>query len=232
MTENITEQASYHPVTRWLHAGLVLGVLFQLFCAAMMAHPEHKDGGHGGSLLLQQEAVAAELHHAAHEEDVSGELFMTAHRTGGLLVVFIVLANLLWAVVARGNPRKRQIAVLFSALHWREAWVVAKQLALIPVGKGSFPEPGNALSLIVEMFGLLTMTAMAISGSIVWNMWGGPGSTVSGQAEAWMGIHAGIAILLFMYLAGHISMALLHMRAGDRVFARIVPAVSSKKMRI
>ncbi|MDQ6987832.1 MAG: cytochrome b/b6 domain-containing protein [Mariprofundaceae bacterium] len=224
--------SGYHPATRWLHAGLVLGVIFQLFCAALMTHPEHKDGEHAGSPLLQQEVVAVGVRHAPDDKDASGALFMTAHRNGGVLVAFIVLANLLWAVVARGRPRKRQIAVLFSARCWREAWIVAEQLVLNLMGRGSFPEPGNSLSLIVEMFGLLTMTAMAISGFIVWNVWEGPGSTVSEQAEAWMGMHAGIAVLLFIYLAGHIAMALLHMRAGDRVFARIVPVVSSRKIRV
>ncbi len=214
--------SGYHPVTRWLHAGLVLGVLFQLFCALLMSHPEHEDGKHGESALIHQ-TVAAEVHPAAHKDDGLGELFMAAHRTGGMLVVVIVLANLLWALIARGRPRKRQIGVLFSSAHWRQALSIARQLPWALRGKNPLPEPGNSLSLLFEMLGLLVMTAMALSGSMIWFLWAGPGNTVSDQAEILMGIHATFAIMLLFYLLGHISMALMHARAGDPVFVRILP---------
>jgi len=103
----------YHPVTRWLHAALVLGVVFQLVCAAMMAHPEHADAGFVAGAVAHAETVKADVHQPAHKNDVFGELLMAAHRTGGTLVVLIVLANLLWAIMARGKPRKRQLAVVF-----------------------------------------------------------------------------------------------------------------------
>jgi len=236
----------YHPVTRWLHAGLVLGVVFQLVCASLMAHPEHTEGKHGMVVVAHAEAV--EAHHSGHadngfiigyvahaetvtadadqpmhKKDALGEWLMSAHRTGGILLALIVLANLLWAIMPRGNPPKRQLAVLFSALHWSEAWAIATQLPSMLARKKSLPEPGNSLSLVFEMFGLLTMAAMALTGAIIWSLWSGPGSKVSEQAELWMGTHAGIAVLLFLYLAGHVSMALMHARAGDPVFARILP---------
>ncbi len=224
------EKASipYHPVTRWLHAGLVLGVMFQLICALLMAHPDHVDGGHGMD-MAHAAPVIDEIHHALPaSKDEFGESLMSAHRLGGLFVALIVLANLIWAVMRRGEPRKRQIAVLVSATHWHDSWKILKKLSLMLIGKGGLPEPGNALSLIVEMFGMLTMTAMAVSGAIIWSIWAGPGNTVTEQAEAWMGIHASVAILLFLYLAGHVSMALLHMRSGDTVFARISPVALKK----
>jgi len=229
-----SEPAGYHPVTRWLHAGLVLGVIFQLVCASMMAHPEHEEEKKNEAAILHTEAGAAahaempdmNMHQPGHKEDVFGTWLMATHRSVGIFIVLIVLANLLWAVVPRGNPRKRQLAVLVSVLHWSEALAIAKRLPLMLMGKRPMPEPGNALSLIVEMLGMLTMTAMALSGGIVWDMWAGPGSKVSGQAELWMELHSGIAVLLYLYLAGHVSMALLHFRSGDLVFARILPRIT------
>ncbi|MDQ6957265.1 MAG: cytochrome b/b6 domain-containing protein, partial [Mariprofundaceae bacterium] len=234
----ITSQP-YHPVTRWLHAGLVLGVIFQLTCAFFMAHPKHADEGHGKAMVhakiatehdskhtsvtTHTESMATKAQSAMHKDDALGQWFMSAHRTGGFLVAVIVLANLIWALVLRGTPRKRQISVLFSAFHWREARGVLKQLSLMFVGKGGMPVPGNALSLIVEMLGMLTMAAMAVSGVMIWNIWAGPGNTVVELAEAWMGVHGTLALLLFLYLTGHVSMALLHMRSGDSVFSRIRP---------
>lgn len=218
----------YHPATRWLHAGLVLGVMFQLICALLMAHPDHVDGAHGIA-MAHAEPVIGDMHHSLSvSKDEFGELLMSAHRLGGLFVALIVLANLIWALMRRGEPRKRQIAVLVSATHWHDSWKILKKLSLMLVGKGGLPEPGNALSLIVEMFGMLTMTAMAVSGAIIWSIWAGPSKMVTEPAEVWMGIHATVAIFLFLYLAGHVSMALLHMRSGDAVFARISPVPLKK----
>ncbi len=226
-----SEPAGYHPVTRWLHAGLVLGVIFQLVCASMMTHPEHDEGKKIGAAIPYAEAGAAahadmpDMHQSGHKEDVFGKWLMAAHRSVGIFVVLIVLANLLWAVVPRGNPRKRQLAVLVSALHWSEALSIAKQLPWMLSGKKALPEPGNALSLVFEMLGMLVMTAMAITGAVIWGLWIGPGNSMSASAQGVMEVHSFIAVMLFSYLAGHISMALMHARAEDPVFARILPQV-------
>jgi cytochrome b561 len=253
----------YHPITRWLHAGLVLGVIFQLICAVQMAHPDHDEGGHGSAAMVHADAaagsyaVASSAHDSAHGHSVHGTVpsvttsahaepmlassmqtaqasaqhedspfaqsLMSAHRSAGVVVALIVLANLVWALMLRGEPRKRQMSVLLSVEHWREAIAILKHLPGMMMGKRALPAPGNSLSLIVEMFGMLTMTAMAVSGSIIWSMWTGPGNKVSESAELWMEVHGSIAILLFLYLAGHVSMAVLHWRSGDSVFARILP---------
>lgn len=239
----------YHPITRWLHAGLVLGVIFQLAVASMMTHPEHQHGAesqahvppvaHASTVASETKHNAhehaevnlkpVEATHATHEKDTFGAFLMQAHRTAGLLVVVFVFLNFIWAVMHRGSPKNRQISVLFSQQHWREALTIAKRLPRMFMGKSAMVESGNALALIVEMFGLLTMTAMAITGLIIWNIWAGLGSPVSAQAELLMQIHGMVAAVLFVYLAGHVSMALLHVRSGDSVFARIVPWNSSDK---
>jgi len=264
--ENIvsTPVPGYHPVTRWLHAGLVLGVIFQLLCAAQMAHPDHDeaghdamahsagvsgthaehgsghalaagslhDSGHGGVPSITKSAQAepmlassmqAEQGQMQHKDSAFSQGLMSAHRSVGVWVALIVLANLLWAVRLRGEPRKRQIGVLLSGVHWREAMSILKHLPSMMMGKRALPEPGNSLSLIVEMFGMLTMTAMAVSGTLIWSLWAGPGNKVSESAELWMGVHGSFAILLFLYLAGHVSMAVLHWRSGDSVFSRVSP---------
>jgi len=278
MTQDKEKTAStpvpgYHPVTRWLHAGLVLGVIFQLLCAAQMAHPDHDEAGHDGAAMAHADsasgahavensghasahggvpslaesahaesmpigstqagstqtsstqAEAMQSGHAMHKDSPFAQSLMSAHRSVGVWVALIVLANLLWAVMLRGQPRKRQMGVLLSGVHWREAISILKQLPWMMMGKRDFPEPGNSLSLIVEMFGMLTMAAMAVSGSIIWSMWAGPGNKVSESAELWMGVHGSFAILLFLYLAGHVSMAVLHWRSGDSVFSRILPRI-------
>ncbi|MDQ6965837.1 MAG: cytochrome b/b6 domain-containing protein [Mariprofundaceae bacterium] len=220
----------YHQLTRWLHAGLVLGVIFQLVCAALMAHPDHQDHQDGEQHMpALQHAVAAEMPPMDHIGDSKqGQLLMQAHRTGGILVAVIVLANLIWAFLPRGKPRKRQISVLLSKLHWREALSIARNMPQILLGKRPLPKSDNSLSLVFEMLGLLTMSAMAVTGFIIWILWAGPGNQVTAQAEVVMETHAAIAILLFFYLTGHVSMALMHVRAGDPIFSRILPRLNGK----
>ncbi|WP_227819429.1 cytochrome b/b6 domain-containing protein [Mariprofundus micogutta] len=219
---HIVSDKGYHPVTRWLHAGLVLGVMFQLIGALLMAHPDHADTGRNG-LVMNHEAVAAEVAHSEHEANELGKFFMSAHRTGGTVVAAIVLVNLIWAVVLRGAPRKRQMSVLGSSRHWHEALSIAKNIPSMLLGRIPLPEPGNSLSLVFEMLGLLTMTTMAVSGTVIWMLWDGPGNTVSAMAETLMGVHASVAVILLLYLVGHVSMALMHAKAGDPVFNRILP---------
>jgi len=227
----------YHPVTRWLHAGLVLGVLFQLACALWMAHPDHQEEGHGAMAMEQpahqeqhgtarQQMQHASTRLSSHDEHVDRSWrqgLMQAHRTGGIVVALIVLANLIWALRLRGDPPHRQIGVLYSPSRWREAVAILRRLPLMLIGRENLVTPGNALSLIVEMLGLLVMSAMALTGSVIWNLWPGPGGEVVAQAEWLMELHSLFAILLFCYLVGHVGMALIHAASGDRVFARISP---------
>jgi len=221
----------YHPITRWLHAGLVLGVLFQLGCTVWMAYPEHQRGGHGDVGIEQSAYGAHNAHPSAmrpasvitHEKGNWRQWLMQAHRTGGVLVALIVLANLFWALTLRGESSHRQVGVLFSSAHWRKAGAILIRLPSMLIGRQPLVAPGNALSLIVEMLGLLVMGTMALTGFIIWNMWLGPSSMVSHDAETLMNIHSFFASLLMFYLVGHVSMALIHARSGDRVFARISP---------
>jgi len=75
----------YHVVTRWLHAGLILGVIFQLTCAALMADPEHAGGGHGGAVIAE---AVPDAHHpgdagkgaVAHTETVVANIQQPDHK--------------------------------------------------------------------------------------------------------------------------------------------------------
>ncbi len=218
----VRQRDGYHSLTRWLHAALALGVIFQLVCAGLMVHPEHEAASDAAG-DIHDEGVLDESEYSLRQKDDSGEAWMRAHRSGGVVVAIIVLTNLLWAVVARGNPKKRQITVLFSIRYWQQARTIARQFPLMLAGRQPLPEPGNALSLVTEMLGLLTMTAMAVSGYMIWNLWAGPDYTVSEIAEFWVDIHAGFAILLLLYLVGHVSMAMVYASKGDPVFTRIIP---------
>jgi len=195
----------YHPVTRWLHIGLAIGASLQLLSSLIMSHPDD----HG---------------------TVIGKLLMLFHQTDGLIVAVIVLANVIWATVLRGEKKKRQIAVIFSSKAWKEAYIVFKKLPDALTGKSDFISPNNHLSMIIEMFGLLTMAGMASTGTMIWfSSDGGSHSHehISALMEILLTTHAGLATCLWLYVVGHVFMALMHMRAGHRPFARILPRKNS-----
>ncbi|MDQ7002907.1 MAG: cytochrome b/b6 domain-containing protein [Ghiorsea sp.] len=237
---SITDKKGYHPVTRWLHFALALSVIFQISVALFMAHPDHHgDKGHESTTVAIGAPNVSEHHqdnnshedaqaHNKHEESKLSAALMEAHQTAGVLVVLIVLLNVIWAIMRRGASRSRQVSVLFSKQRWWEAITIVKTLPKMLIGKIPLAEPGNALSLIVEMLGLLTMTAMAITGFVIWNTWAGLGNTVSEFSQLVMQIHAGFAVILFVYLAGHVSLAVLHAASGDTVFSRILPVIRKK----
>lgn len=253
MTKNVSTHAEgYHAVTRWLHAGLVVGVVFQLSAALFMAHPEHQHGEetkvsqtsqhhdtaphHGVNHAASHQAdtlmvMPEPAQHSEHQSTALAKDLMQAHRNIGVGVALIVLMHLFWSLKRRGVEQRRQMGVLFSTQQWVEAAKIAKSLPLIFMGKKPMVESGNALALTVEMMGLLTMTAMAITGVVIWTLWAGLGSDVSRLAEFVMQAHSAVAVVLMVYLAGHVSMALLHVRSGDKVFARIVPCVGKKEVK-
>jgi len=191
----------YHVTTRWLHAGLIVGVLFQLSSSLLMSHPDD----HGTPF---------------------GNLLMSLHQLDGLIVAVIVLANVLWAIVMRGEQNNRQMAVLLSPQHWHDAKVVLGKLPAALLGKSAFIQPNNALSMIIEMLGLLVMAGMAITGTIIWFTSEPSGHShehISQGMELLLTSHSLLSKLLWLYVIGHVFMALMHMRAGHRPFARILP---------
>ncbi len=197
----------YHPITRWLHAGLVLGIISQLSLAALMTEPSIS---------------------GASQSTTGTGFFMQTHRTLGILVAVIVCANLVWALIPRGDPPLRQIAVLYSWKYWREALSIARGIPWILSGRHPMPAMGNALSMIFEMLGLLLMSAMAMTGTLIWFTWQ-PGVPVSRLAGFLMQVHAFIVPALLFYLSGHITMAFLHALRGDRIFSGIVPFGNRRK---
>jgi len=134
-------------ITRWLHIGLAVGASLQLLCSLVMNHPDDNS-------------------------TPIGDLLTVFHQTNGIIVAGIVLLNVIWALILRGDEKKRQIAVLFALEHWKEAYAVLKKLPAALIGKTAFIPPYNRLSMIVEMLGLLTMAGIASTGMYLPNSFG------------------------------------------------------------
>ena len=177
----------YDRTTRWLHAGLALMVLVQLFSSLLMVVPEP------GRVPTQPGAALFQL-----------------HRWSGITVVCLLLLHWLWQLsghLANGwghlfpwfsrRRMDRLMADLKSLPDWLRNGFPDQQKETLPMAGA------------VHGLGLLTVTAMAVTGGTIFFAMtpdGGMTPIVRTVAE----IHSFIANFMWAYLFGHAGIAVLH----------------------
>jgi len=194
----LNKHSDYTTLTRWLHAGVALGAVYQLTTSLILLPPDEK-----GSAL--------------------GHSMMEAHELGGLVVAAIVIAHFIWSLFLR-MKQPSSIWILFSRSQWAHATSLIPAVLSALIGKSKLPEPGNSLSKVVEMLGLLVMVFMASTGIAIWI--GLPENNLAiipQDAEFLMHIHSLASNLLWAYIIGHVCMVVAHIRTGDSVMKRISP---------
>ncbi|TXH05830.1 MAG: cytochrome b/b6 domain-containing protein [Nevskiaceae bacterium] len=179
--------------TRLLHAALALAVIHQLVISNFMQAP--LDG--------KPENFAFEL-----------------HETGGLISLGLVTLFWLWALLRKADTplarlvpwfhRDRRIAVFHDA---RDALRAALRLDL-----GAIPAD-SALSSAVHGLGLMAVLGAAATGA-GWLVFEESNKDV---AEAFAETHEAVTTLVWAYLIGHASMAVLHELGGHAVLRRMFP---------
>jgi len=178
-------QAKWSLPTRWLHVGMALTVSLQLMISLVMEPPD--------------EEHASELARAAFE----------AHEAVGLAAVAIILIHWLWSMAGKADGG---LAHLFP---WGGAAGAEVKADITGLMKGELPDggPRGGLPGLVHGLGFLAVTAMALTGAVLFVIFpetGKPDDTVESFAE----IHEFIANFVWVYWFGHIAMALMHKFAG------------------
>ena len=171
--------------TRWLHIGLALTVSLQLLISLVMEPPDEEN--------------ASALARAAFE----------AHEVVGLAAVAIVLAHWLWSAMARADGG---LAHLFP---WRGAALAQVKADIRGMMSGRLPEggPRGGLPGLVHGLGFLAVTAMALTGAVLFVIFpetGKPGAGVEFVAD----IHEFLSNFVWAYWFGHVGLALLHRWSG------------------
>lgn len=171
--------------TRWLHLGLALTVSLQLAISLIMEPPDKES--------------ASALARTAFE----------VHEYVGMTALIIVLAHWGWSIASHADGG---LGRLFP---WTgEGWGhVKSDIALLT--KGRLPEGGPRAGLpsFVHGLGLLAVTAMALTGGVLFFIFpetGKPGDT----AELFAETHETISNLVWLYWGGHVALALFHRWAG------------------
>ena len=193
----------YDRITRWLHAGIALGVVVQLLCSLFMAVPS--PGRH--------------LPHA-------GYLLFLIHRWSGITVVALVILHWLWNLsghVAGGwghlfpwfsGPRMQR---LMSDIKDAPKWL-----------KGEFPDQQEEtipLAGAIHGLGLLAVTAVALSGAVIF-FGMGPDGAASGFVALVKEGHAFLGNVIWVYFVGHAGIAVLHQVRGERLISRMFNLVA------
>ena len=184
----------YDRMIRWLHASLALGISAQLAISLVMA------------ALVPGEA-----------RDAFSAAAFEAHRLLGLTVLGLLAAHWVWQFMGHTMHGFGHLFPWFSAP--RRDVMVAEIKRLAKTRLREWPQDG-ALAGGTHGLGLLTATAMAVSGSVLYF-----GVTESGTmpppVHTVQTIHSFIATFMWIYLGAHAGMAVLHQYLGHRTLSEM-----------
>ncbi|MGA7801942.1 MAG: cytochrome b/b6 domain-containing protein [Gammaproteobacteria bacterium] len=188
------ETAYYSRPTRFLHFGLALTVTFQLAISLVMQARAHQGVPPGA------------FAHGAFE----------AHRFVGLAAVAIVVLHWLWSLRPHMDGG---IGHLFPWAGADRARVMTDVRGLL---RGRVPDSGprGGLAGAIHGLGLLAVTAMAVSGTVLFVAFPEAGPVPAAAHNA-AEVHSAIANLVWAYWFGHVGMALLHHLTGHDTLRRI-----------
>ena len=175
-------------VTRVIHLLLLLVVLHQLISSEFMDAP------------LPGEAPSWTF---------------SFHEYAGLAAVVIVGAFWVWSLVRRGETKFGRLLPWFSL--GRIGDVLTDLLGqLRRLARGHAPDDRDgAFASAVHGLGLLAVTAMALTGTIVFVADG------TSAAHTALGLHRLVANFVWIYLFAHAGIAVLHHLLGSNVFSRM-----------
>jgi cytochrome b561 len=188
----------YDRIVRWLHAGIALTVVIQLTTSGIMQVPQP------GRALLEPQ-----------------HFFFVMHEWSGMTLVALLVLHWLW--VSGGHLAggwghlypwfsRSRLRALFACLKALPAWL--REAHSLP------PKTMDPLAGAVHGLGLLTITAMALTGAaMVLGM--GSGGSMGGFLRAVRWAHVFIASLVWAYLFGHVAMAVLHQVRGERLVTKM-----------
>lgn len=187
---------TYDRPIQLLHKGIALSVILQLITEMLMRRPKP------GRSLSDAEA-----------------LFFGVHETIGIIAFILVLTRLMMLIDA-----PKQVARLFPWLNaggiqeiWKE---VSNELPQWLAGKLKPPGEHDLLAGTIHGLGLILVFSMGMTGVVMFIGMEANGS-MDAVAHFAKEIHELLSNLLWVYLIGHVSMAVIHQALGHQVLRRI-----------
>ncbi|MFA7496906.1 MAG: cytochrome b/b6 domain-containing protein [Acidithiobacillus sp.] len=166
--------------SRWLHAGIAFGVTWQLWSSLWM-EPNWKQ---------------------ADYSTLSGALF-SLHSWIGLMTALFILWEWLW-IASNQRIRRR----LFP---WRGPFApILVDLRLLLRGRLPATGPHSGLAGLVHGLGLLAITWMGLTGSVIFFFLPQSGTQPGPILNTLVPLHQGLAKVIWVYWIGHVGMTVLH----------------------
>jgi cytochrome b561 len=195
----------YDRITRWLHAGIALGVVVQLFC----------------SLFMDVPAPGRPLPQAGYR------LFLI-HRWSGITVVSLVILHWLWSLSGHVAGGWGHLFPWFSGPRMQR---LVSDIKDVPKWlQGEFPDQQEetiALAGAIHGLGLLTVSAMALSGAVIFFGMGPDGSMSRLVALVRQG-HMYMGNVMWVYFLGHVGIAVLHQARGERLITHMFNLINPR----
>lgn len=189
---------NYDRVVRFLHAGMALAVVIQMLSSLVMQVP-------------QPGRVPLEPQHA----------FFLIHEASGLTLVTLLVLHWLWDLSGHVAGGWGHLFPWFSRARLRALLAALKALPTwLRDSSAVDEEVMYPLVGAVHGLGLLTVTAMALTGAtMVLGM--GPGGSLGTILRTVRWAHEFVANFMWAYVIGHVAMALLHQARGERLITKM-----------
>ena len=177
----------YDRITRWLHAGITLGVIAQLGLSLVMEAPDDHDEVLVTGLPLQ-------LFHA--------------HEYIGMALLVLLILHWLWSMSGHVHEGFAHLFPWFSKARMSQVVSDLKELIKLRL---TDPEVSNSLAGAIHGLGLFTATAMAATGAVIFFNLSETGHMTT-LGETFHQLHGAISLLMWSYLIGHFGIAVVHKR--------------------
>jgi cytochrome b561 len=151
-----------------------------------------------------------------------GDLGFQLHQTVGLANLAIVGCFWLWMFVRRWRGTAVGALIPWFSRARRRAVFDDLVFHFHELKTGALPPPAmeSPLASAIHGLGLLTATALAVTGGALYVVMGADGS-LSASGELLVSMHADFGNLMWAYLIGHAAIALLHQLKGHETLQKI-----------
>ena len=189
----------YDRLTRWLHAGIALGVTAQLGLSLIMEAPDDKD-----------------------EELVTGlplQLFM-AHEYIGMALLALILLHWLWSLSGHVHGGFGHLFPWFSGERMKKVIAEARDAMSLKLPD---PNVSNELAGAIHGLGLIVATALAVTGAVIFFNLDVSTGHISELGDELHEVHEAFGPLMWGYLIIHVIGVGLHKRMGHNLVKDISP---------
>lgn len=192
--DNQSKTSKYDLATRRLHALMALGIVAQLALSLVMQAPEP------GAAV-----------------PVWGARAFEAHEWLGLSLLVLLATHWLWIISGHARAGFGHVFPWFSARRVRAVYDELRAVLRLRFSSGKQLSP---LAGAIHGLGLLTALGLAASGTVIFF-----GLAETGEMTAWAAasaeVHKVLGTTMWVYISGHVGMAVVHSLRGHAVIGEM-----------